>query len=275
MVTVTSQDNTELASELGIVAVTCITLWTFSTQSREEKASAGSSRHRCLTRTSTRSSMRGRLAPSANNTQPWSFVVIKDKALLAKMADAVREMIDRMIPFAENEKQAQRLAAYKGTYYTFFEHAPVVIAVFMEGYDAGTDRLLARMGYSAGDIKRLRPSAGTAERFRRDPEHASCGPRARLRLLLDDRTARGAGGVRKVVGLRQGYSSLPRCCPSACRMRTLRRGTGNRLKKWQGDRTGSLRTGNVSKIRFTFSGTIAIIAEKNSPGAGYHHFSCP
>jgi nitroreductase len=102
----------------------------------------------------------GRLAPSANNTQPWSFVVIRDKALLAKMAGAVREMIDRMVPFAENEKQAQRLAAYKSSYYTFFEHAPVVIAVFMEGYSAGTDRLLARMGYSAGDIKRLRPLPG-------------------------------------------------------------------------------------------------------------------
>jgi nitroreductase len=102
----------------------------------------------------------GRLAPSANNTQPWSFVVIKDKALLAKMADAAREMIDRMLPFAEDEKQAQRLAAYKGTFYTFFEHAPVVIAVFMEGYDAGTNRLLAKMGYSAEDIKRLRPLPG-------------------------------------------------------------------------------------------------------------------
>ena len=102
----------------------------------------------------------GRFAPSANNTQPWSFVVVKDKALLAKMAVAVREMIDRMVPFAEDAKQAQRLAAYKGSYYTFFEHAPVVIAVLMEGYEAGTDRLLARMGYATEDIKRLRPLPG-------------------------------------------------------------------------------------------------------------------
>lgn len=102
----------------------------------------------------------GRHAPSASNSQPWRFVVIRDKALLAKMADAAREMVDRMIPFAEDEKQAQRLAAYKGTFYTFFEKAPVVIAVFMEGYDAGTDRLLAKMGYSTGDIKRLRPLPG-------------------------------------------------------------------------------------------------------------------
>jgi nitroreductase len=102
----------------------------------------------------------GRCAPSASNTQPWRFVAIKDRALLAKMADAAREMVDRMIPFAEDEKQAQRLAAYKGTFYTFFENAPVVIAVFMEGYDAGTERLLAKMGYAAGDIKRLRPLPG-------------------------------------------------------------------------------------------------------------------
>lgn len=102
----------------------------------------------------------GRWAPSANNTQPWSFVVIKNKVILKQMAESVREMVDRMIPFAESEKQAKRLAAYKSNYYTFFEAAPLVIAVFMEGYDAGTDRLLARMGYSTEDILRRRPLPG-------------------------------------------------------------------------------------------------------------------
>lgn len=100
----------------------------------------------------------GRWAPSANNIQPWSFVVIRDRVVLARMAEAVRMMIDRMIPFAESEKQAQRLAAYKGNYYTFFENAPVVIAVLLEASDAGTDSLLSRMGYSAEDIRRLRPT---------------------------------------------------------------------------------------------------------------------
>jgi nitroreductase len=102
----------------------------------------------------------GRWAPSANNTQPWSFIVIKDSEMLKSMASGVREMIDRMVPYAESEKQAQRLAAYKSNYYTFFENAPVVIAVCVEAYDAGMDRLLSRMGYSAEDIKRLRPLPG-------------------------------------------------------------------------------------------------------------------
>ena len=102
----------------------------------------------------------GSLAPSANNTQPWRFIVVKNRFVLKQMADAVRQMIDRMIPYAEIEKQSQRLAAYKSTYYTFFENAPVVITVLMEGHDAGTDRLLAKMGYSPEDIKRLRPLPG-------------------------------------------------------------------------------------------------------------------
>ncbi len=102
----------------------------------------------------------GRQAPSANNMQPWSFIVIKDRAVLNKMTEAVREMVDRMIPHAEDEKQAQRLAAYKANYYVFFEKAPVVIVALMEGYDASADRLLGRMGYSPDDVQRLRPLPG-------------------------------------------------------------------------------------------------------------------
>ena len=137
----------------------------------------------------------GRMAPSANNTQPWSFLVIKDRTTLAQMADAVREQIDRMVPHAEDDRQAQRLSAYKSTYYTFFEKAPVVIAVFMEGYDAGTDKLLARMGYPAEDIKTATAAAGAPERCRGHRTHAARLPRPRLRLLLDDRPARRAGSL--------------------------------------------------------------------------------
>jgi nitroreductase len=102
----------------------------------------------------------GRLAPSANNSQPWSFLVIRNRAVLGKMGDAVRRQVDRMIPHAENEKQTQRLTAYKTTFYTFFENAPAVIAVFMEAYDASVDRLLARMGSAPGEVTRLRPNPG-------------------------------------------------------------------------------------------------------------------
>lgn len=96
-------------------------------------------------------------APSAHNAQPWSFVVVKNRQVLKQMADAVRAMVDRMLPHAENERQAQRLAAYKANYYVFFENAPAVIVVLMEDHDPSTERLLKKMGYKDEDIRRLRP----------------------------------------------------------------------------------------------------------------------
>jgi len=76
------------------------------------------------------------------------------------MADAVRAMVERMLPFAESEDQAQRLSAYKNSYYTFFENAPALIVVLTGPYDAGTDRLLNKMGYADEDVRRLRPLPG-------------------------------------------------------------------------------------------------------------------
>lgn len=102
----------------------------------------------------------GRFAPSANNTQPWSFAVIRDRSLIKTMGDSVRTMLNTMIPFAENEKQAQRLAAYKNTFYTFFENAPLLIAVLLESREGDTEKLLARMGYTQDQIQRLRPLPG-------------------------------------------------------------------------------------------------------------------
>ncbi len=102
----------------------------------------------------------GRLAPSANNVQPWHFLVVKDRAMLKQMAEAVRAMLDRMIPHAEDEKQAQRLAAYKSNYYVFFENAPVCIVVLMDPYGASSVRLLEKMDYSFEAMERLRPHPG-------------------------------------------------------------------------------------------------------------------
>ncbi|HAR46730.1 MAG TPA: hypothetical protein DCS05_11385 [Nitrospiraceae bacterium] len=102
----------------------------------------------------------GRLAPSANNVQPWSFLVVKDRTVLKQMAQAVRDMLDRMIPHAEDERHAQRLTAYKSNYYVFFENAPACIVVLMDPYGASSVRLLEKMGYSIEEMERLRPHPG-------------------------------------------------------------------------------------------------------------------
>src|SRR5690349_14674621 len=64
-------------------------------------------------------------APSASNKQPWRFLVVQDRALIAAMAAAVREAVDRIAAAVEPAFDAS-FRAY-GDYFTRFEDAPVVI----------------------------------------------------------------------------------------------------------------------------------------------------
>jgi nitroreductase len=64
-------------------------------------------------------------APSASNKQPWRFLVVEDRARIARMADAVREataLVSAHIP----EASQPAFRAY-GDYFTRFENAPAVI----------------------------------------------------------------------------------------------------------------------------------------------------
>lgn len=64
-------------------------------------------------------------APSASNKQPWRFLVVEDRARIARMADAVREataLVSAHIP----EASQPSFRAY-GDYFTRFESAPAVI----------------------------------------------------------------------------------------------------------------------------------------------------
>ncbi|MBL8679668.1 MAG: nitroreductase family protein [Myxococcales bacterium] len=65
-------------------------------------------------------------APSASNKQPWRFVVVRDPAVIAAMARAVRREIDSIL---ENMDPSgiDAFRAY-GEYFTRFERAPCVIA---------------------------------------------------------------------------------------------------------------------------------------------------
>jgi F420 biosynthesis protein FbiB-like protein len=64
-------------------------------------------------------------APSASNQQPWRFVVVTDRAAVAKLASAVREAVDRISAHIP-ARYEEAFRAY-GDYFTRFEHAPVVI----------------------------------------------------------------------------------------------------------------------------------------------------
>lgn len=67
-------------------------------------------------------------APSGTNSQPWHFVIIEDRALLDKMSAAVHARMDEILSWPEAVGKERRIDAYR-RYFTFFNQAPVVIAV--------------------------------------------------------------------------------------------------------------------------------------------------
>lgn len=98
-------------------------------------------------------------APSASNKQPWKFLVVQDRALIATMAFAVREAVERIAAQVPEESQAS-FRAY-GDYFTRFELAPVVIVAIYRGLtllsnlvsadlDAGDRERIARMERESG-----------------------------------------------------------------------------------------------------------------------------
>jgi len=72
-------------------------------------------------------------APSINNSQPWQFVVIKNKAKLDEMAAEVKKSLDS-IERSQHE-DADKIMKKVEWYSTFFKDAPALIAVIQTNYD--------------------------------------------------------------------------------------------------------------------------------------------
>jgi nitroreductase len=92
-----------------------------------------------------------RWAPSGSNQQMWKFVIVKNKNILNQMAQLVVDKIDKLI----KSTGSNELNGIK-TYSTFFNKAPVTIAVFMEPYKNKTEEILLAAGYSNEEAQRLR-----------------------------------------------------------------------------------------------------------------------
>jgi nitroreductase len=65
------------------------------------------------------------LAPSASNKQPWKFLLLENRDLIASLAHAVRTVTQRLVSRMPESSQAA-FATY-GDYFTRFESAPLVI----------------------------------------------------------------------------------------------------------------------------------------------------
>lgn len=69
-----------------------------------------------------------RLAPSPTNQQPWHFIVIRDRKLLADLNDIVNVSLDARIDEAESEERKKVLRSRR-FYATHIFDAPAVIVV--------------------------------------------------------------------------------------------------------------------------------------------------
>jgi len=95
------------------------------------------------------------LAPSPNNQQPWRFVAISDRKLLARMGEAVRHKLTVLLPEPADE-EGKRARARVEWFSTFFAEAPLVVAVAMSHYHAIVDEALVGSDLTHDDMNALR-----------------------------------------------------------------------------------------------------------------------
>ncbi len=79
-------------------------------------------------------------APSGKNLQNWHFVVVKNTALIAKMAAAVREKNRQLAEYLPEEERKPFTGMVE--YHTVFKQAPVVILAYAGPYPTVAESLL-------------------------------------------------------------------------------------------------------------------------------------
>jgi len=106
----------------------------------------------------------GTWAPNGGNFQGWHFIIVKNKEVIVKMAQAVQSIHDRIGGWPEAKEWQRDVDRYRENA-SFFRNAPVVIAAFTGEYQSVMDRvLLARESFDpeAKQVMTFRRSAPTA-----------------------------------------------------------------------------------------------------------------
>jgi len=106
----------------------------------------------------------GTWAPNGGNFQGWHFIIVKNKEVIVKMAQAVQSIHDRIGGWPEAKEWQRDVDRYRKNA-SFFRNAPVVIAAFTGEYQSVMDRvLLARESFDpeAKQVMNFRRSAPTA-----------------------------------------------------------------------------------------------------------------
>ena len=123
-------------------------------------------------------------APSASNKQPWRFLIVSNRDVIADLATAVRDSVDRIAQHIEPESESA-FRAY-GDYFTRFENAPVVIALLFRSLTLLSQLSSDRM--PPADRQRI-------QRMERDSGLMGVAMAAQNLLLLATEMGLGASGM--------------------------------------------------------------------------------
>jgi nitroreductase len=84
-------------------------------------------------------------APNGGNYQPWRFVIVQNKGMIEKMADAVKAKTEVMGSWPEANQFGETVRRWQKNA-DFFRNAPVCIAVLMGRYVSVADQILKVRG---------------------------------------------------------------------------------------------------------------------------------
>jgi nitroreductase len=103
-------------------------------------------------------------APNGGNYQGWRFVIVKNKGVVWKMANAVQSAADKIASWPEAMSWQEDVKRYQKNA-SYFRNAPACIGVFISDYQSVMDKvLIARESFDpeAKNIMGFRRSAPTA-----------------------------------------------------------------------------------------------------------------
>jgi nitroreductase len=103
-------------------------------------------------------------APNGGNFQGWHFIIVKNKEVIEKMANAVQSVIDKIASWPEAKSWQEDILRFQKNA-SFFRNAPVCIGVFTSEYQGVMDKVLMvreSFDHEAKEILGFRKSAPTA-----------------------------------------------------------------------------------------------------------------
>jgi nitroreductase len=103
-------------------------------------------------------------APNGGNYQGWRFVVVKNKEVIGKMADAAQSITDKVASWPEAKSWQEDIKRYQKNA-SNFRNAPACVGLFTSEYQSPMDKVLtARESFDAEakKIMGFRKSAPTA-----------------------------------------------------------------------------------------------------------------